>query len=375
MKTAIIASCSHLKRNLEGLKITASRVKRGSYIDVAAQWQELVAKGTRRTPAYNLYLGRGAQEIRLAASAINADIWFASAGLGLITSNEEIPAYDLTVSKESPAFIGNKINSKPFDSTEWWTALNKESGIRKLQRILTGNKYGLVLFAMQSVYFNMIATTMDNLPSKALSKIRIIGPPRKSISKKYHPFLMPYDDRLNGPNSPLRGTRGDFPQRAARHFAEYILLNRPSSDIDEHLKLVSAQLHPMKFPSIIKRQQMTDSDVSSLILKNWKLCAGRVGMALRILRDDEMVACEQGRFKGLFMQIKKQKDKKKRREMTDSEISSLILKNWKLCAGQVGTALRMLRDGERVACEQERFKGLFIQIKKKKGKKNGVKAT
>src|SRR3546814_9801405 len=53
---------------------------------------------------------------------------------------------------------------------------------------------------------------------------------------RLHPWLMPYDDRLDGCDSPLPGTRSDFASRAAHHFVEAVVLDTPkaSARSEEH---------------------------------------------------------------------------------------------------------------------------------------------
>ena len=46
--------------------------------------------------------------------------------------------------------------------------------------------------------------------------------------------------------------------------------------------------------------------IPALIKKNWKAIEGKSSLGLRHLRDVEKIACEQGRFRDLFLRAAKQ---------------------------------------------------------------------
>ena len=304
MKPILIASCSNRKANINSVKISVSQLKKGSYDRVTRDWHALVTNSKIRCPADKLYCGRGAQEVSRASTAIGADLWFVSAGLGLIKGSQLIPDYDLTISKGSAAYIGSKINTGNFSPEEWWGALGRRKAGDELASIVKNNCSETVMLAMPTAYFNMISASLDTLALDDLSHIRIIGPNAAEINPRYLPFLMPYNERLSGRNSPLRGTRSDFPQRAVHHFSKYILAKKPRADKKRHSNMVTANLSLMEFPVIITRKRVSDVEILGLISKNWLSCEGRSTMSLRMLRDKDMVACEQKRFTRIFNQVK-----------------------------------------------------------------------
>jgi hypothetical protein len=309
MTPILIASCSNRKTKLDGEKVAASQLIEGSYTQVAEDWRVLIKNSQIRCPVDTLYCGRGAQEISRAVAAMRGDLWFVSAGLGLIKSTQHVPSYDLTVSKGSDAYIGNKINCANFDPKKWWNALGSRNGAYDLASIVKKSSPEVIIFAMPTAYFNMISQSLDILTLDELSNIRIIGPKAHGINQRYLTFLMPYDERLNSPESPLRGTRSDFPQRAAHHFVKYILIKNRGADNKRHSKMVIASLSHMQFPEIIQRQRVADLEIMNLIIKNWSPRKGKSAMTLRMLRDKELIACEQKRFTKISNQVKRQMDK------------------------------------------------------------------
>ena len=110
---------------------------------------------------------------------------------------------------------------------------------------------------------------------------------------------MPYDDRLNGPDTDIPGTQADFSARALRHFVGLHGKSKIISSISEDAELVKKTINQWKFPAPIKRLIQSDAEIKSFINKNWDLVEGRSGKMLRFYRDSGF-ACEQSRFAYLF---------------------------------------------------------------------------
>lgn len=307
MKLALITSCTSRKRNTTGVKTTVSQLERGSYSVVADQWTSLITENKDRTPAGNLYVGRAALEIKKSASLLNADLWFISAGMGFIGADQLIPSYDLTISKGNPSYIGNKIACHPFSAREWWNFLDNGKSEEKIHSLFNKCNYDLVILTVPTNYFNMIGPSLEKLPGRQLSKLRIIGPKRDSIQDMFDSYLMPYDHRLNGPDSENRGTQSDFAQRATHDFAKEIVSKTPTSSRFEHSQLVRDRLGQMDPPLQIIRRKKSDAEITNIILENWSACNGRSAQSLRMLRDMNLVSCEQKRFSKLFNEIKMSK--------------------------------------------------------------------
>jgi hypothetical protein len=304
MKLAIITSCTSRKRSTTGVKPAVSQLKRGSCSVVADQWTSLIAENKDRIPAGNLYAGRAALEIKKSASLLNADLWFISAGMGFVGADQLIPSYDLTISKGNPSYIGNKIASHPFNAREWWNSLDNGKSEEKIHSLFTKCNYDLVILTCPTHYFNMIAPSLEKLPQRKLSKLRIIGPKRDSIPDMFDSFVMPYDHRLNGPDSQNRGTQSDFAQRATHDFAKVIVSKIPKSNRHQHAQLVHERLSQMDPPLQVIRRKKSDTEITDIILENWSSCNGRSAQSLRMLRDKNLVSCEQKRFSRLFNEIK-----------------------------------------------------------------------
>ena len=77
-----------------------------------------------------------------------------------------------------------------------------------------------ILIALPSPYLTMIEPEIEQLPPRALSRTRIFtGQSFRFRDDSLKSHLMPYDARLDGPDSPVPGTATDFASRALRDFA------------------------------------------------------------------------------------------------------------------------------------------------------------
>ena len=161
------------------------------------------------------------------------------------------------------------------------------------------------IISLPQNYLNLISLDLFNLEAKDLSKVRFLGFNSRTLMPfEFRHYYIPYDDRFDGPDSPIPGTRADFSQRVTRHFIESILSKNPHSSPTEHANSVINTLNKMRQPSKFDRTPKTDDQIKALIIKNWETAKGSGARSLRILRDQESVACEQGRFANLFREIK-----------------------------------------------------------------------
>jgi|SRR5690554_3436618 len=295
MKAIIVTNCTNRKRVTSGKAIEAPQRVAGESVEAyAARWVEYAhATPTQVTPG-DLYCGRGYGEALSAAQRIGADLYTVSAGFGLLRSDHMIPPYN---------FTSTDLANLKAPPTIWWKAINQA---RQTQDMLTerlmDDSLDLALLSVSTSYMKLLEHELSNLPEKALNKVRLVIGYKPPSSLQANTVL--YDARLDGPDSPIRGTRADFNSRALRHFVENVALKTNNHSIENHRKLTDALLTPMRPSSIPKRKKATDDEIKNLIRNYWGESGGRSGISLRILRDEAGVACEQGRFAELFRQVR-----------------------------------------------------------------------
>jgi hypothetical protein len=223
-----------------------------------------------------------------------------SAGLGLVDTRSAVPAYSLTVTGGDPDSIAHKVKGA-FAPGDWWRSLQDALGTSKgaLAHLLS-SRSGLAILALPSTYLELLTDELRAMPAHALSRVRIVGPPRGSISAELAHVWMPYDARFDGAGSPNPGTRGDFAQRAARHFAEAVVRWAPEGTPVDHANMVERLLEPLSPLGHPRRVCGSDAELIAVIRELLPQSGGRSGETLRLLRRHAGRACEQGRFRRLF---------------------------------------------------------------------------
>lgn len=298
-----ITICTNRKKSYTGTTLHAYNLPYGTQEEVTYQWLENVNHAKKVAEAQNLYCGRGFVESLLAAKIANTEPWIISAGLGLVHARDNVPAYNLTITPATHNSIQQRVTT-PFCPTSWWTALNKERK-RSLSTLIKEHSRSIVLLSLSQAYAKMVYYDLLQLDDLALSRLRIVGLACIEIlPKRLQRAYMPYDMRLNDPELGIPGTMADFPQRATRHFVERIWLGYPTSGAIEHAALVENSLSALKQPVIPKRRQMTDEEITKVIINQWDQAEGKSSKMLRLLRSKLTIACEQKRFSFLFNQVK-----------------------------------------------------------------------
>lgn len=263
---------------------------------VAADWCGRLREADVLYPAAQIYGGRGFREAVAAASLLNARLLVVSAGLGLIDAAEPVPSYASTILHGAPDGVPARVTDA-FSSTGWWAAISKDSPFAMSLRRATDNHVGMILAALSDAYIDMVSAELLSLPEATLSRLRLFT--RASIERVPHglrAFVMPYDDRLDGPDSQIQGTLGDFASRALCHFAKNIALAQDSRTASEHAVAVEDSLKGQRSPQKTERIRYDDDALLDLIRSRWDDPNGR---SLRRFRDEFNVACEQGRFRAL----------------------------------------------------------------------------
>lgn len=292
--TLVITNCSKRKRAPLDPTLHAGDLEAGPTESVAYDWSERLRAAKPVGAAGDLYAGRAFVEASRAAAALGGSLAIVSAGLGLVHATIAVPAYSLTTVHRDPDNILRKVDGV---APEWWAALQTRSpfGSAAIQ-----SEQGLILAALSSSYLTMIADDWANWPAERLARLRLFTKERpRGVADGLTKAWMPYDDRLDA-ISGYAGTQGDFAQRAMRHFARTI---GDQGALDQDRDAVRRSLEGLTARQVPARVRHTNEEIKALIGAHWETVAGRSGAMLRHLRDTLGVACEQGRFKGLFAEV------------------------------------------------------------------------
>jgi hypothetical protein len=307
MRIIAVTTCTDRKRSSVPYKLTAIHLPAGPQSVVARAWRARVRAAQPLKSATEVYCGRSFQEAVLAARAGRAEFRIVSGGLGLVRGDEQIPSYGLSLVPQSSEFIGARVTDESFDVARWWREIQRSDQTAPLAELLHANPTSIAVIGISKVYLSLIAKDLMSLDDCDLDRLRLIGMGiRTACPSRLQRCLLPYDDRLDGPDSPIRGTRTDFSSRAMRHFIESVLPEQQVGSIEDHKDAVNRSLARWRHPKSVSRPSKTDEEIIDLISKNWKAIKGKSSIGLRYLRDVENIACEQGRFRSLFYRAAKE---------------------------------------------------------------------
>ncbi len=256
---------------------------------MAARWTERLRAATPVAAAKDLYAGRAFVDAGRAARQAGARLVIVSAGLGLIDSETQVPAYGLTtVTRETDSVLSKTQGT----SSAWWSALQSRS---PFQTSAIESETGLILAALPAAYLAMVADEWIAWPAERLARLRLFTKERPG-APALQTAWMPYDDRLDAVEGAHAGTQGDFAQRALRHFVSL----EGGRNIDRDRAAVLSVLDGHAARVLPVRATRSDSEIMEFIASDWEAVGGRSSTMLRLLRDDRLVRCEQSRFQKLF---------------------------------------------------------------------------
>lgn len=308
--TIIVVNCSKRKRVASSASLLAQSLARGSLDEVSRRWEERVTLSERRVEAGRLYSGRQFHETLHAKVSLNAKMLIVSAGLGVVRSCDLVPSYSLTVTPGSLDSVLARIADE-VTPADWWIAITKCPQFRPLDAALSdaSDADGLILIALPSPYLNMVAHELVQFSPRRISRTRVFtGPSFRFSDARLNELLMPYDARLDGPDSPSPGTATDFTARALRDFATAILPALPDAASGEHAAAVARRLSHWTARSRPERDRRSDDELKEIIRANWGAAGGSASRMLRRVRSDLGLACEQGRMRTLHAAVRQERE-------------------------------------------------------------------
>jgi hypothetical protein len=304
---SLITTCTNRKSVRPTRQLSARSLHRGTVSALSREWVNRISGAIPIARASELYQGRAFSEARKLAEIAGAPLYVISAGLGLVKADKRIPSYSLTVSAGTSDAIQGRCVAGAFSPDEWWRCLTRRFGVENpLSELIARSRRKLWLVAVSSSYLDLILSDLDQLKDAQLDRVRIVGPQiARSAHRVTQACLLEINDRLNGPDSTLLGTQADFAQRAARFAYDSVIKRTSYSGIEIHRRTISRRLSQWRPAERHNRQKMSDKAILTKIRRLWGKVDGQSSKMLRMLRDDEGIACEQGRFNGLFGKVKK----------------------------------------------------------------------
>lgn len=300
----VITSCTNRKRRPVSPGLHMADLSAAPIEDLASDWGERLSKAPLRYSASEVYGGRNFQEARAAAVKLHARLVVVSAGLGLIDASTSIPAYGCTILVGARDSVQQRVSGE-FSVASWWRALAGASTFSVSLKDVVRQESGPLLVALSEAYLEMLAPELMALSPPDLERVRIFtGSPIERTPPALRAFRMPYDHRLDGPDSSVPGTRSDFASRALSHFAGLGRGGASEASVAEDADAVRSAIKSWRAPPKFERKRLDDQEVLVLIEQHWDRAGGSSTRLLRLFRDELAIACEQSRFAALARQVR-----------------------------------------------------------------------
>tara|TARA_X000000950_G_C13819060_1_gene621094 strand:+ start:437 stop:1249 length:813 start_codon:yes stop_codon:yes gene_type:complete len=256
------------------------------------QWNIQINKDYNLVYCENLYNGNGFK--RISKILDNKEFFVVSAGLGLLSSKNKIPSYEASV-KHFKEKIGLQ-NGVKFDYASWWKFLCSTKYSLPGIHSLVSDK-DLILISVSSEYLKLIYEDLLQVKSKL---IIFTGFNDQTVLKSLSQFMSPYTENFDGPDGVFRGTNRDFAQRC---HADFLTRYNKFNNIEQTLESIKLDMKKWRSPIKHKNKKTTDEEIVKLI-KKYIPSYNNYRDLLRYFRYDLKIACEERRFKNLFLQIK-----------------------------------------------------------------------
>jgi hypothetical protein len=291
----IVTNCTHRKSGQS--RIDLAQLPQAQGVEQLAQaWQRVVGGALPVQSAQVLYQGRPITDTAAAAAHLRSSWYFVSAGLGLVRSDQQVPAYECTVAAGSE--LGCRLKLAGATAADWWNAITAFQP-RPLSQLIEQSP---TLLALPSTYLRMVHDDLMRVPAAKASQLRVFTSKAgaKLVPGHLADCVLPYDDRLESVRG-YAGTQSDFAQRALRHFVE--ALGAASLPLVEARVAVSTALanRPRRLRSTGTR--MSDDEIRRVLRAQWGRLAGSSTRLLRYLRDEASISCEQKRFSRLWQAL------------------------------------------------------------------------
>lgn len=292
---AIVTNCTQRKSGKVQIDMTTLPRVRG-VAQLAALWTRHVDRASPVGPVQTLYQGRSIADAAASASQLSSSWYVVSAGLGLVRSDEPVPAYECTVAVGSE--LSDRLERSGATTADWWNAITAAEP-RPLSRLIAK---GTTLLALPSTYLRMVHDDLAHLSTAKAKHLRIFTSTAGARIVPGHlaDCVMPYDDRLESVPG-YAGTRTDFAQRALRHFVEK-LVAAELAIAEARAKVTSALARcprPLRSPG----KRMSDDEIRQTLTAQWTQHAGSSTRLLRYLRDEARISCEQKRFSRIWQAL------------------------------------------------------------------------
>lgn len=292
----LISACTAKKTFPAEATLRGGTIHARSVKEYAEKWLVAVSQAPTTCSAKKLYCGTSHAAIRSAQQVSGARLMIVSAGLGLITAEQQVPAYDLTVSLGGPGPFQN--SNWCYDPALWWKNI---TGVSNPVAEAIRREVDCVVLALPADYLAMVADDLESLGDADIRKLRIITTARTKLSPRLMPQALRYDARLGKMLNAKNGSMASLVARSALHFLGHIHGDARLRSVLSQRRMIEEALSAAERSQRAQRRKVPDATVLDALRKMKVSERSTFSSALRTLRDVYELACESSRFKALYV--------------------------------------------------------------------------
>jgi hypothetical protein len=289
----LVFSCSDRKRHAPDARHRLGAVRQPQLRTRARVWTRLLVDGPGpELPASEMYSGDHASVVRAVARQPGVEVWFASAGYGLVPATAPIRPYSATFGRSHPDAVGGS----PEEWRRWWLELAKWPGPapgqpRSIEALASRRPPPRLIVALGSEYLAALRNDLAGAAASSSASISVISAGGRSVPPGIH--VLPASAEMQGA---VGGSRISLNSRLVRALvstaAEHCYQPTEMAAVLQALRLGDGNR--------IRRQPMTDDEVV-LWLRSRPQPRSRSSM-LADLRSSGR-ACERVRFDRLYTEV------------------------------------------------------------------------
>lgn len=308
----IVASCSDRKRIGLGAAVQLRTFKVRDPVERLERWWSALSDDDgHRLAARDLYVGPYWAAVRDlgatgARAGLQVHLWVASAGYGLVPESASLRCYSATFrSNVADSVIRSQDAMRGFHSKWWWDALSRKrasgwKGPRRVSAIAQRDPSARIIIIGSPGYVSALEDDLLDVLSthNSAERLLIVSGEKERCRNELHASWITSSARL------LSVVGGSLPALHAR-VARKILDDAPRFGLDATALRARWARISERSPEAMKpvRTQATDDEVKAFIRSS--LREQPKSKHTKLLRDFRAAgrACEQSRFRNLFMQV------------------------------------------------------------------------
>lgn len=295
----LLVNCTNSKKISPEEKLTLKNYNFNNLNQSISQWKKNINNTSTKLPANTMYMGYSWKLIQESISILsdmnNSKLIIASAGYGLIYSDEKISSYQATFAKNSENSIHNFKTNELIQSTiTWWDNINSFN----LSEI-ESNAY--MFIAVSYEYLIAMQNTINELIENMDERLFIIVLSNKKLPISFDKNIIKFDTRFNSHD---RGTISSIIPRFTKWLVkklEYEKIELKNSYIQDYIDCFLSNFDEYKIP---KRKHLSNIKITNLIIKqiNIKHIKSKTA-GLNDIRK-QGYACSQDRYGQLYNILK-----------------------------------------------------------------------